>query len=232
MPADGLPWLAFCFAVGAAWTLATSWRVGGKRLAAALRAALGGCAALWTSSGLYGLLQLAGLEIHWSSIESGAWPALGFALLVGVVEEAGKLAGFALAAPPPAEGPGGVLRAAAGVAAVFAVGEAAVTMRGALWHVALGRAALGPVAHALLAAPLAVVLADLSRRSERRFALRLAVAFATAAALHGLGDWSIARPVWGRVGFAAALLAPALWLYARARLGVPARAFARASGRR
>jgi len=107
------------------------------------------------------------------------------------------------------------------VAAVFALGEAAVSVRGAVWPIALGRAAFGPVAHGLLAAPLAVVLADVSRRSERLFPVRLALAFAAAAALHGFGDWSIARPVWGRIGFAAALLAPALWLYARAKVGSP-----------
>jgi hypothetical protein len=69
----------------------------------------------------------------------------------------------------------------------------------------------------VLAAPFAVALAYAPGVSRGRLALRLAVTVGLAALLHGLGDWSVARPGWGQVGFAAALLAPTLWLYAGAR---------------
>ena len=112
-----------------------------------------------------------------------------------------------------------MLRTAAAAAAVFAVAEAALALRGASWPIALGRAALGPVAHALLAAPFVIVLSEASGVSRRRLALRVGGTLLLAAALHGLGDWSIARPGWGQVGFAAVLLAPRLALRARPRGG-------------
>jgi RsiW-degrading membrane proteinase PrsW (M82 family) len=221
MGVAGVPWIASCALVGGAWATAASWRAEGGRFRAAFRGALGGAAAVFSASGAFDVIQFAGVDLGWASIERDAWPGLVLALLIGVVEEAAKLAGIVLAAPPR-QGARGVLRTAMLVAVVFAVSEAAVGMVGGSWGIALGRAALGPVAHALLSAPMAVVLADAAERPDRLLPVRLALAFAAAATLHGLGDWSIARPVWGRAGFMAALLAPTLWLYVRARAAVPA----------
>jgi RsiW-degrading membrane proteinase PrsW (M82 family) len=205
--------------LGALWLLATSWRAETGTARTALRGLLGGLAALGTAYIGYGVMQIAGLDIQWEWITKGAWPALGFAALIGLVEEAAKLVGIALAAPPREQvaRSRGVLRTTAAVAAVFATAEASLALRGASWPVALGRAALGPVAHGVLAAPFAMALAEARGVSRSRLALRLAGAVCLAALLHGLGDWSVARPGWGRAGFAAALLAPTLWLYARTR---------------
>jgi len=219
MGTHGAAWLAACSALGAAWLLAASWRAETGTVPTAVRGLFGGLAALGTAYIGYGLMQIGGLDVRWEWIERGAWPALGFAALIGLVEEAAKAAGIALAAPATRrEGRARtVWRTTAAVAAVFAIAEALLTLRGASWPVALGRAALGPVAHGLLAAPVAVALAETTGVSRTRFALRLLLAVTLAALLHGLGDWSVARPGWGRAGFAAALLAPTLWLYAHAR---------------
>ena len=219
MGAHGATWLVACAGLGAVWVLAAAWRAEAGTLLAALRGVLGGLAALGTASLSYGLLQVAGLDIRWEWIQKGAWPALGFAALVGLVEEAAKVTGIVLAAPGRLREACArdVLRTTAAVVAVFAIAEALLTLRGASWPVALGRAALGPVAHGVLAAPAAVALAEAAGVSRTRLALRLVIGVALAALLHGLGDWSVARPGWGRAGFMAALLAPTLWLYARGR---------------
>jgi RsiW-degrading membrane proteinase PrsW (M82 family) len=217
----GTPWILVCAALGGLWILAANWRAE-SAWQSALRGLLGGLAALGTAGIGYGLLAAFGLEPRWEWIERGAWPAVGFALLIGGVEELAKLAGVVLAAPVPRSPKHrrhSVLRTTTSVAAVFAVAETALALRGASWAVALGRAALGPVAHALLAAPFAVALADATGVSRPRLALRVGVAVALAATLHAAGDWSIAHQGWGQLGFAAALLAPALWLFLRARRG-------------
>ena len=219
MSTTGLPWLTACAALGVLWVMGASWDRGRGGAATALRGALGGLLALETAWAAYGLVQAAGLDIRWDWLSGGAWPALGAAVGIGFIEEGAKLTGIALAVSPPRRGHrrSNVLRTAAAAAAVFAVAEAALALRGASWPIALGRAALGPVAHALLAAPFAVVLSEASGSSRRRVALRIGGTLVLAAALHGLGDWSIARPGWGQVGIAAVLLAPALWLFAYAR---------------
>jgi RsiW-degrading membrane proteinase PrsW (M82 family) len=216
----GLPWLLACATLGGLWILAANWRAE-STWRAALRGLLGGLAALGTAAIGYEVLTAMELEPRWEWISGPALgPAIGFALLVGGVEEVAKLAGVVLAAPvarSPQHRRRAVVRTTASVAAVFALAEAAFALRGASWPVALSRAALGPVAHALLAAPFAIALADATGLSRRRLALRVGVAVALAAALHAAGDWSIAHPGWGQVGFAAALLAPAFWLFLRAR---------------
>ena len=219
MGTHGTAWLATCVALAAAWVLALSWRSEAGTARTAARGVLGGLAALGTAFIFYGLMEAAGLGIRWEWIQRGAWPALGFAALVGLVEELAKAAGIALASPALFRRgrERSVLATGAAVVAVFAVAEALLTLRGASWPVALGRAAFGPVAHGVLAAPVAMALAHAAGLSRARVALRVAVAIGLAALLHGLGDWSVARPGWGRVGFAATLLVPTLWLYARAR---------------
>jgi RsiW-degrading membrane proteinase PrsW (M82 family) len=219
MGTQGTAWLATCVALAAIWVLALSWRSKDGTAPTAARGVLGGLAALGTAFILYGLMQAAGLDIRWEWIERGAWPALGFAALIGLVEEVAKAAGIALASPALFQRgrERSVLYTAASVTAVFAIAEALLTVRGASWPIALGRAALGPVAHGVLAAPTAVALAYAAGTSRARLALRLMVAIGLAALLHGLGDWSVARPGWGRMGFAAVLLVPTFWLYACAR---------------
>src|SRR5690242_15839033 len=213
MGTHGTAWFATCVAVAAVWVLALSWRSEGGTAPTAARGVLGGLAALGTAFIFYGLMEAAGVGIRWEWIEKGAWPALGFAALIGLVEEVAKAAGIALASPALFRRgrERSVLSTGAAVAAVFAVAEALLTLRGASWPVALSRAALGPVAHGVLAAPAAMALAYAAGVPRARLALRLAVAIGLAALLHGLGDWSVAQPGWGRVGFAAALLAPTLW---------------------
>lgn len=233
MRTEGLPWLAACAVLAAGWVLAASWQPG-RTGATALRGVLGGLAALGTAGLAYRAVASAGVDIRWEWLSAGVWPALGAAAAIGLIEEGAKLAGIALAVSPPRRGHRrrNVLHTSAAVAAVFAVAEAALALRGASWPVALSRAALGPVAHALLAAPFAVALAEAAGAPRGRLALRVALAVVVAAALHGLGDFCVARPGWGQLGFAVALLLPALWLFARGRLRpAPAAAAAQMGGR-
>jgi RsiW-degrading membrane proteinase PrsW (M82 family) len=210
----GPGWLLVSLALGALWVFVASARSGDGRLAVAARGVLGGLAAWGAASIGYGLLQISGFVLTWSWIADGSWPALGAAGVVGLVEESAKLLGVALAAPP-----GRPQRTVFGttltVASVFAVVEAALSLRGISWPVALTRMALGPVAHGLLAAPFAVALSGIAGLPRGRAALRIALAVGLAALLHGFGDFCVAHDGWGRAGFASALLAPALWLYAR-----------------
>jgi RsiW-degrading membrane proteinase PrsW (M82 family) len=210
--------LIACLTLGACWSLAAAWRAEAGTANTAMRGVLGGLAAVGSASIGYGLMQLGGIDIRWERIAGGAWPAIGFAMIVGLVEEGAKLAGIVLAAPAREDGSRrSVLRTAAGVATVFAVVEAALALRGSSWPVAFTRAAFGPVAHGALVAPIAIALAKGMNGSRVRRALRLTVAVGIAAFLHAVGDWSVARPGWGQLGFAVALLAPTLWLYARTR---------------
>jgi RsiW-degrading membrane proteinase PrsW (M82 family) len=231
MGTEGLAWLATCAALAVAWVIAASWQPGRTR-ATAVRGALGGAIALAAAWIAYRGLEAAGVPLRWDWLSGGAWPALGAAAAIGVIEEGAKLLGIALAISPPRRGHRrrNVLGTSAAVAAVFAVAEAALALRGASWPLALSRAALGPVAHALLAAPFAVALAEAAGARPGRVALRVGVAAAIAAALHGFGDFCVARPGWGQVGFAAALLLPALWLFARGASPVGAERGAAAGG--
>jgi len=218
MGTEGLAWLAACAALAAVWVIAVSWQPG-RTVATAVRGVLGGGIALATAWFGYRVMDAAGVDLRWEWLSARAWPALGAAAAIGIIEEGSKLLGIALVVSPPRRGlrRRNVLGTSAAAAAVFAVAEAALALRGASWPLALSRAALGPVAHALLAAPFAVALAEATGATPGRLALRVTAAAAIAAALHGLGDFCVARPGWGRLGFAAALLVPAIWLFARAR---------------
>ncbi|GEJ58184.1 PrsW family glutamic-type intramembrane protease [Anaeromyxobacter diazotrophicus] len=218
MSTEGLAWLAACVALAATWVVAVAWQPG-RTGATALRGIAGGAIALAAAWLAYRAAAAAGLDLRWEWLSAGAWPALGAAAAIGIIEEGAKLLGIALAVSPPRRGHRrrNVLGTSAAAVAVFAVAEAALALRGASWPLALSRAALGPVAHGLLAAPFAVALAEATAAPRGRLALRVAAAAAIAAALHGLGDFCVARAGWGRFGFAAALLLPALWLFARAR---------------
>src|SRR5512142_122305 len=140
MGTQGTAWLTICVALAAIWVLALSRRSGDGAAPTAARGVLGGLAALGTAFILYGLMQAAGLDVRWEWIERGAWPALGFAALIGLVEEVAKAAGIALASPALFRRgrERSVLYTGASVTAVFAIAEALVTLRGASWPVALG----------------------------------------------------------------------------------------------
>src|SRR5919198_5406303 len=93
----GPPWIIACAALAALWIGAASWNAEAGTWTMALRGLLGGIAALACAYIAYGVLQMLALEPRWEGIQGRAWPALGFAALVGIVEEAAKLAGVLLA---------------------------------------------------------------------------------------------------------------------------------------
>lgn len=200
---------------GAAWAQLAAARAGHGRVELTLRALLGGVAAFGIAWGAYDLAAAAGLEVSWPRVTRGGLPAVLLAGGIGLVEEGAKLAGLLLVLERGLRR-AAVLAAAAGVAAGFAAVEALLVLHGELSASALARAALGPVAHGLLMVPLALGAAHALRRGARRW-VPLAPALAASAALHGAGDLSLALPWLGGAGYAAALAAPALVLFARSR---------------
>jgi RsiW-degrading membrane proteinase PrsW (M82 family) len=213
-----------CAVSGAAWATVAARRSGESTALAAARALLGGAAAFGIAYASYDLLSLSGWQIRWERLLRGDLGALGVAAAIGVVEEGAKLAGILLvlrARPTTAA----VLAAAVGVSAGFAALEALLVLGGtAPTPATLARVALGPVAHAILAVPLAFGVAAATRGTRRGW-LVVAPALAAAAALHAGADLSLALPQLGRAAHASVLLGPALWVFARARR--PARQAAR-----
>lgn len=193
-----------------AWAQLAAWRCGERRPALTARAILAGAAAFGFALAAYHTLALAGWPVRWAALARGDSASLLAAGAIGVVEEGAKLAGILLVLDGRFR-PRSAAAAAVGVAAGFAGLEAVIVLRGAPSSAALARAALGPVAHALLAVPLAAGVIAWGIRRERR--LRpLAVALAASAALHGAGDLALA--VRGlQWAYASALLAPALALF-------------------
>lgn len=203
--------------LGAGWALVTSWRAPRGTLYTAARGVLGGAGAVGTALCAYGLLQAAGIEPRWDRMLAGGWEAVGLAVLIGLVEEAAKLFGIVLARDGDhPRGLRGALRVTAGVAAAYAVMEAALTLPGAALPLAVGRTALAPVAHAALSVPVGLAMAAGAAVGGRGW-LRLLFALLVSAALHGAADWSLTLPRFGPVLYAAALLAPTLWLFVHAR---------------
>ena len=207
-----------CVALGAPWALAGSWRACGGTLSRTARAALGGIAAAELAWLAYGVLELAGLGVRFEWLERGDFRALGLAAIVGLVEEGAKLAGALISLPHARCDARERARIVLAVAAAFATVEAVLVLPGAAWPVLVGRAACAPVAHALLAVPVALALAGAGGASAGA-APKIAGGLFVAALLHALGDFSLMRPPWGRAAFAATLLLPAIWLYARGRAG-------------
>lgn len=205
---------------GAAWAQLAAHRAGEGRGAFALRALLGGAAAFGIALCAYDVAAVLGAEVRYERLARGDAAALVAALAIGLVEEGAKLAGILLVLERGA-GRRAVAAAAVGVAAGFAALEATLVLHGELSAPALTRAALGPVAHALLAAPLALGVAAALARAARPW-LPIAPALLASAALHGVADLSLALPRVGGAGYALALAAPALVAFARARRG-PAR---------
>jgi RsiW-degrading membrane proteinase PrsW (M82 family) len=205
-----------CVALGAPWALAGSWRACGGTLSGTARAALGGIAAAELAWLAYGVLELAGLGVRFELLERGDLRALGLAAIVGLVEEGAKLAGALISLPHARRDARERARIVLAVAAAFATVEAVLVLPGAAWPVVVGRAAFAPVAHALLAVPVALAFAGAGAGGA---APKIAGGLFVAALLHALGDFSLMRPPWGRAAFAATLLLPAIWLYARGRSG-------------
>jgi hypothetical protein len=199
---------------GAAWAQLAARRAGFRR-SFAVRALLGGAAAFGLAFTAYDLCELAGLPIRWERVLRGDATSVALAGVIGLLEEGAKLAGILLVVDRGYRWRA-VLAAAIGVAAGFAALESLVVLGGQPSAAALARAALAPVAHALLATPLAFGITAALGRKPLRWAA-LPAALLVSAALHGAGDLSLALPDVGRVGYALALAAPALALLASAR---------------
>lgn len=220
---------AACLVSGLGWALAAAWRGPGGTPRGAIRPLLGGGAAFGMALGAYELLQAWGVEIRWEQVLAGGGGAVAVALAIGVVEEGAKLAAVILATTGPVR-PGAVMRTTIGVAAGFAALESLLALAGVAPAVALARALLAPVAHAVLAAPLAFAVASAPRGARFRLG-RLALGLAASAVLHAACDLSLAAPRFGRVGYAAALLAPALLVFLHGRRVTAAAAATARAGR-
>jgi hypothetical protein len=202
-------------ASGAAWAKLAAWRAGERTAAFVVHALLGGVAAFGLALAAYEAATWAGVDVRWDRIARGDAAAFAFAAAVGLVEEGAKLTGLLLVLERGVR-TRAALAAAVGVSAGFSALETLVVLGGESSGVAFPRAALGPVAHALLAVPFALSISGALR--ARRPALVLAPGLLASAALHGAGDLSFVLPgVGGHAGYAIALAAPALMLFARAR---------------
>jgi RsiW-degrading membrane proteinase PrsW (M82 family) len=199
---------------GVTWARLAALRAGERRAGFALQALLGGAAAFGLALAAYEAATRAGLDLRWERLTRGAVAAFLLAGAVGLVEEGAKLAGVLLVVERGVR-TRAVLAVAAGVAAGFAALESLVVLGGAPSGAAVARAALAPVAHALLLVPVALAVAPALR--TRRPAVALVLPLAASAALHGAGDLSLALPGVGHAGYALALAAPAVVLFARAR---------------
>jgi RsiW-degrading membrane proteinase PrsW (M82 family) len=205
-----------CAVSGTAWATLAARRSGHPTALFAARALLGGAAAFGIAHGAYDLLSAWGIDIRWESVIRGGLGALAAAGTIGLVEEGAKLAGILLVIRRQ-PGTAGVLAAAVGVSAGFATLEALLVLGGAApAPAALARIALGPVAHAVLAVPIAFGAAAAGRGGRAAWLL-LAPALLASSLLHAGADLSLALPQLGRLAHAAVLLGPALWLFARAR---------------
>ncbi|HEY6100682.1 MAG TPA: PrsW family glutamic-type intramembrane protease [Anaeromyxobacter sp.] len=204
-------------ASGAAWAQLAAWRAGHGRAVFAARALLGGVAAFGLAVSAYDAFALAGVDVRWEGVARADVRAALLASVIGLVEEGAKLAGLLLVVERTFRRRA-VVAAAIGVAAGFSVLEAFAVLKGHASAPTLARAALAPVAHALLALPLAAGVASALRRPARAW-LPLVPALLVSTALHAAGDLSLALPRLGRVGYAAALAAPAVVLFAVARGG-------------
>jgi len=199
---------------GAAWARLAAVRAGERRLGFALHALLGGAAAFGLAAAAYEAATRLGVNIDWARLARGDAAAFLLAGSIGLVEEGAKLAGILIVVERGVRTRAAVA-VAFGVAAGFSALETIVTLGGDPGAVAFARAAVGPIAHALLLVPVALAVAPALR--ARRLVRALAPALAASAALHGAGDLSLALSRVGYTGYALALTAPALVLFARAR---------------
>jgi RsiW-degrading membrane proteinase PrsW (M82 family) len=201
-------------AAGTAWARLAAVRAGERRVGFTLHTLLAGFAAFGLAFFAYDLATRVGLDVRWDRIARGDATAFLLAAAVGLVEEGAKLAGVLIVVDRGVR-TRSALAVAAGVAAGFSMLETLLVLGHAASGAAFARAVFGPVAHALLIVPAALGVAPALR--TRRPALALAVPLAASAALHGAGDLSLALPGIGHAGYALALAAPAVVLFARAR---------------
>jgi RsiW-degrading membrane proteinase PrsW (M82 family) len=199
---------------GAAWARLAAVRAGERRAGFVLHALLGGVAAFGLAFAAYEAVTRLGVDLRWERLARGDATAFLLAGAIGLVEEGAKLAGILLVVERGVR-TRAVVAVAFGVAAGFSALETLVTLARDPGAVAFARAALGPVAHALLLVPVALAVAPALR--ARRPALALALPLAASAGLHGAGDLSLSLSGVGYTGYALALAAPALVLFARAR---------------
>jgi RsiW-degrading membrane proteinase PrsW (M82 family) len=199
---------------GAAWAKLAAWRAGERTGGFVFRAMLGGAAAFGLALVAYEGAALAGVEVRWDLMTRGDMTGFLLAAAVGLVEEGAKLVGILLVVERGVR-TRTALAAATGVAAGFASLETLSVLGGEPSTIAFARAALGTVAHALLAVPVALAVAPALR--ARRPAIALALPLLASAGLHGAGDLSLALSGVGYTGYALALTAPALMMFARAR---------------
>jgi hypothetical protein len=199
---------------GAGWAKLAAWRAGERGAGFALRALLGGVAAFGLALVAYEGAAAAGLDVRWDRIGQGGVAGFFLAGAIGLVEEGAKLAGILLVVDRGIR-TRAVLAASVGVAAGFASFETLVVLGGEWSAAAVARAAFAPVAHALLAVPVALAVAPALRR--RRPAPALVLPLLASASLHGAGDLSLALSGVGYTGYALALAAPALMVFARAK---------------
>jgi RsiW-degrading membrane proteinase PrsW (M82 family) len=204
-------------ASGAAWAQLAAWRAGHGRMPFAVRALLGGVAAFSLAMAAYDLAAVAGVYVRWEGLERADLRAALLAAVIGLVEEGAKLAGLLLVLDRTFRRRA-VAAAAVGVGAGFAALEALSVLKGHPAAPALVRAAFAPVAHAALALPLAIGVAAALRRPKHAW-LPVLAALLVSAALHAAADLSLALPRVGRIGYAAALAAPAVAVFLAARLG-------------
>ncbi len=208
--------LLLAAAAATAWTVAGAARLPEGRLGAVARGLLGGGAAFGLAELGYGLLELGGHPLRWELVTGGGWTALGATLLIGLVEEGAKLGGLLLAVRQPRH-PAALMATTVGTCAAFAALETVASLSGAPPHLAVTRALLSPVAHALLSLPLGFGVALAARRGLRAGLVAVPLALALSAVLHAAGNLALASPRYGRLGFALALLAPVLALFLHAR---------------
>jgi RsiW-degrading membrane proteinase PrsW (M82 family) len=203
-----------CVLCGAGWAFALAWRAPEGALRSAARGLLGGLAAFAAAWGGYSILERCGMRVSWEAVTSGGGAGVANAAAIGLVEESAKLLGMSLASlGTRPTGRGAIGRTVLAVAATFATLECMFVLAGANPEVLLLRALLAPVAHAALAAPLGLAL--VGGRRGLRWALPALLLSAT---LHGASDLSLAIPAFGRLGYAAVLAAPAVFLHLHTRL--------------
>lgn len=205
--------LVGCAACGACWAVALARGAPEGALRSAARGLLGGLAAFAAAWGGYSLLERAGMRIAWEEVTAGGGSGIATAALIGFVEESAKLFGLSLASVGMRHaGRGSVVRTVLAVSAAFATIECMLVLAGADRGVVLLRALLSPVGHAALAAPLGLVLMGGLR------GIRWVVpALLASVALHAASDLSLAVPGLGRIGYAAVLATPAVFLHLHAR---------------
>jgi len=203
-----------CAACGAGWAVALAWKAPGGALRSAARNLLGGLVAFAAAWAGYSVVERVGLRVSWGEVAVGGSGGLATAAVIGLIEESAKLFGMSLASLGVRQaGRAAVMRTVLGVAAAFSTVECMLVLGGAGGGVLLGRALLAPVAHAALSAPLGLVL--VGGRRGIRWALP---ALLLSAALHAASDFSLATPALGRLGYAAVLASPAVFLHLHARL--------------